>query len=171
MRHNRRGAPACSSRAKAACASRAGNSWRRAGLKLCALALTPVDRRERFLYHKTTRRGVYESRRAERPGLFDVLLRNERGELTEFTNGNLVVELEGRRWTPPRELGLLAGTLRGALLRAGEISERVLTEGDLARASRVWLVNGVRGWVEVTFDGPCAGAGAKSNAYLYDKIF
>jgi para-aminobenzoate synthetase/4-amino-4-deoxychorismate lyase len=124
------------------------------GTRRVALARTPVDRRERFLYHKTTRRGVYESRRAERPGAFDVLLQNEEGELTEFTTGNVVLEIDGRRWTPPRDCGLLAGTLCGALLRAGEISERVLTEEDLARASRVWLVNGVRGWVEVTFGGP-----------------
>jgi para-aminobenzoate synthetase/4-amino-4-deoxychorismate lyase len=122
------------------------------GAQTVALAREPVDRRERFLYHKTTRRGVYESRRAARPELFDVLLWNEEGELTEFTNGNLVVELEGRRLTPPRACGLLAGTMREGLLRAGEISERVLTKEDLARATRVWLVNGVRGWVEVTFE-------------------
>ncbi|HEV7893411.1 MAG TPA: aminodeoxychorismate synthase component I [Pyrinomonadaceae bacterium] len=122
------------------------------GPQTFALARTPVDRRERFLYHKTTRRGVYDSRRAERPGLFDVLLQNEEGELTEFTNGNLVLELEGRRWTPPRGCGLLAGTFRESLLRAGEISERVLTKEDLSLSSRVWFINGVRGWVEVTFD-------------------
>jgi para-aminobenzoate synthetase/4-amino-4-deoxychorismate lyase len=120
------------------------------GVQRVALALTPVDRRERFLYHKTTRRGVYESRRAEREGVFDVLLWNEEGELTEFTNGNLVVELEGRRWTPPRECGLLAGTFREALLRGGEVSERALRAEDLARSSRVWFVNGVRGWIEVS---------------------
>lgn len=124
------------------------------GAQTVALARTPVDRRERFLYHKTTRRGVYESRLAERPGVFDVLLWNEQGELTEFTNGNVVLEIGGRRWTPPRDCGLLAGTLRESLLREREISERVLTKEDLARASRVWLINGVRGWVEVTFDGP-----------------
>jgi para-aminobenzoate synthetase / 4-amino-4-deoxychorismate lyase len=123
------------------------------GVQTVALARTPVDRRERFLYHKTTRRGLYESRRAERVGVFDVLLRNEEGELTEFTNGNLVLELDGRLLTPPRECGLLAGTLRGALLRAGEISERVLTLKDLGRASRFWFINGVRGRVEVSFDG------------------
>ncbi|HEX8352942.1 MAG TPA: aminodeoxychorismate synthase component I [Pyrinomonadaceae bacterium] len=115
-----------------------------------ALALTPVDDADRFLYHKTTRRETYEARRAERPGGFDVLLWNGRGELTEFTNGNLVVELDGRRWTPPRECGLLAGTFRAGLLRRGEVAERVLTRDDLPRAARVWLVNGVRGWVEVS---------------------
>ncbi|HEX6184914.1 MAG TPA: aminodeoxychorismate synthase component I [Pyrinomonadaceae bacterium] len=115
-----------------------------------ALALTPIDSSDRFLYHKTTRRGVYDARRAERPGLFDVLLWNERGELTEFTNGNLVVELDGERLTPPREAGLLAGTFRAELLRRGRVAERVLTREDLSRATRVWFVNGVRGWVEVS---------------------
>jgi para-aminobenzoate synthetase/4-amino-4-deoxychorismate lyase len=115
-----------------------------------ALSLSPVQKSDRFLCHKTTRRGQYEARRAERPGAFDVLLWNEEGELTEFTNGNVVLELEGKRWTPPRACGLLAGTLRAELLRSGEVVERVLTKGDLARAARVWLVNGVRGWVEVS---------------------
>lgn len=116
-----------------------------------ALARSPVSKLDRFLYHKTTRREVYEARRAEHPGVFDVLLWNEEGELTEFTNGNLVVELEGRRWTPPRECGLLAGTFRARLLRTGEVSERALTRPDLRRASACWFVNSVRGWVEVCF--------------------
>ncbi|HLM58252.1 MAG TPA: aminodeoxychorismate synthase component I [Pyrinomonadaceae bacterium] len=116
-----------------------------------ALARSPVSKLDRFLYHKTTRREVYEARRAEHPEAFDVLLWNEEGELTEFTNGNLVVEMEGRRWTPPRECGLLAGTFRARLLRAGEVSERVLTSPDLRRASACWFVNSVRGWVEVCF--------------------
>jgi para-aminobenzoate synthetase / 4-amino-4-deoxychorismate lyase len=128
-----------------------------------ALARTPVERREPFLYHKTTRRGLYESRRAERPDADDLLLWNEEGELTEFTTGNLVLEIGGRRWTPPRECGLLAGTLRGALLRRGEVSERVLTREDLARASRCWLVNGVRGWVEAAF---AEGATQKERLFL-----
>jgi para-aminobenzoate synthetase/4-amino-4-deoxychorismate lyase len=116
------------------------------------LALTPVKQSDRFLCHKTTNRAHYEARRAEVPGVFDVLLWNEEGELTEFTNGNVVVELKGKRLTPPRTCGLLAGTFRASLLRPGEVTERVLTKDDLARATRVWFVNGVRGWVEVSFD-------------------
>jgi para-aminobenzoate synthetase/4-amino-4-deoxychorismate lyase len=115
-----------------------------------ALARTPVRKSDRFLCHKTTHRAQYEARRAEVPGVDDVLLWNEEGELTEFTNGNVVLELEGKRWTPPRACGLLAGTFRAELLRQGEVAERVLTRDDLARASRAWLVNGVRGWVEVS---------------------
>jgi para-aminobenzoate synthetase/4-amino-4-deoxychorismate lyase len=116
-----------------------------------ALARTPVSKSERFLYHKTTRRRLYDERRAAHPEAFDVLLWNEEGELTEFTNGNLVLEVDGGRWTPPRECGLLAGTFRAGLLRRAEIGERVLMRADIGRASRCWLVNSVRGWVEVTF--------------------
>jgi para-aminobenzoate synthetase / 4-amino-4-deoxychorismate lyase len=114
-----------------------------------ALASVPVSRSELFLYHKTTRRETYESRRASVPEAFDVLLWNEDEELTEFTNGNLVVELDGRLFTPPRACGLLAGTMRAELLDGGTISERTITRADLERCTRLWFVNSVRGCVSV----------------------
>jgi len=114
-----------------------------------ALASHPIDRQNRFLYHKTTCRDVYERHRKDFPEAFDTLLWNEEGQLTEFTIGNLVLELDGKKWTPPRECGLLAGTLRAELLAQGEIAERVLTLEDLQKASRIWLINSVRGWVAV----------------------
>lgn len=113
------------------------------------LASTPVDSRDRFLCHKTTRRDVYERHRAAQPDAFDVLLWNERQEVTEFTRGNVVVELEEELWTPPRTSGLLAGVLRGELLDAGTIRERVVTVDDLARCTRLWFINSLRGWVPV----------------------
>jgi para-aminobenzoate synthetase/4-amino-4-deoxychorismate lyase len=116
---------------------------------MVALATSPVKRNNRFLYHKTTHRAVYDVHRDAHPGAFDVLLWNEDRELTEFTIGNLVLELEGARYTPPRECGLLAGTFREVLLERGEVAERVLRVDDLARATRLWLVNSVRGWAEV----------------------
>jgi para-aminobenzoate synthetase/4-amino-4-deoxychorismate lyase len=101
-----------------------------------------------FLQHKTTNRGVYERAMAARAsGVDDVLLWNDEGELTESTIGNLVVQLDGARSTPPRDCGLLAGTYRAALLERGDIGERVLRKSDLARAEGLWLVNAVRGWV------------------------
>jgi para-aminobenzoate synthetase / 4-amino-4-deoxychorismate lyase len=99
-----------------------------------------------FLYHKTTQREVYDAARA-RAGAFDeALLTNERGELTELTTGNLVVELVPELCTPPRGSGLLCGVFREELLRSGTIVERVLRPADLRRAQRCWLVNAVRGW-------------------------
>ncbi len=114
-----------------------------------ALARTPVDERDVLLFHKTTSRDVYDRHAAEHPNADDVLLWNRAGELTEFTRGNLVLELDGERLTPPVGCGLLAGVRRELLLEQGEIRERVLMRADLARATRVWLVNAVRGWVSM----------------------
>ena len=114
-----------------------------------ALATTPISRHDRWLFHKTTRRDVYERQRQQQPEVFDVLLWNEEGELTEFTIGNLGIELDGLCWTPPRTSGLLAGTFRAELLERGAIHERVLTRDDLRQAERIWLINSVREWVPV----------------------
>jgi para-aminobenzoate synthetase/4-amino-4-deoxychorismate lyase len=108
-----------------------------------------VDSRDRFLCHKTTRRDVYDHHRAAHPDAFDVLLWNERRELTEFTRGNLVAELDGMWWTPARSSGLLAGVFRGELLDAGTIHERVLAVEDLPRCTRLWFINSLREWVPV----------------------
>ncbi len=114
-----------------------------------ALARARVSRRDPFLFHKTTRRAVYDRARRERPDAFDVLLANEEGEVTEFTIGNLVAEIDGERVTPARDGGLLAGVFREDLLAKGEVREGTLRPEDLGRASRLWLVNAVRGFVPV----------------------
>jgi para-aminobenzoate synthetase/4-amino-4-deoxychorismate lyase len=116
---------------------------------LVVLSDLPVDARDKFLYHKTTARQVYEDRAARHPGVFDVLLWNEDGHVTEFTRGNVVVELGGVAYTPPRSSGLLAGVLRGELIARGEIIERVITRDDLQTASKIWFVNSLRGRIDV----------------------
>ncbi len=118
-----------------------------------ALARRPVSRMDLRLFHKTTQREPYDLRRAEVPGVFDVILWNEEGELTELTIGNLVAEIDGARLTPPRGCGLLAGVMRAELLGRGEVKEATLRVEDLARATRLWLVNAVRGWVPVRLAG------------------
>ncbi len=111
------------------------------------LAAGPIDANNVFLYHKTTRREVYDAARAAQPDCDDVILWNERGEITESTIANLVVELDGQRYTPPVECGLLPGTLRADLLARGLIQERVILKAELLAAARVWLINSVRGWL------------------------
>jgi para-aminobenzoate synthetase/4-amino-4-deoxychorismate lyase len=112
-----------------------------------ALARFPVDSRDRFLYHKTTNRRVYEDARATRPDCDDVILYNERGEITESTIANVVVEVGGKRLTPPVKCGLLAGVFRAHLLETGQVEEGLVTVDDLRRASRIFMVNSVRQWV------------------------
>jgi para-aminobenzoate synthetase/4-amino-4-deoxychorismate lyase len=111
-----------------------------------SIAPGPVDSHDSLLYHKTTSRAMYDSRAATRPDCDDVLLVNERGEITESTIANLVVRIDGALWTPPLESGLLPGVLRAELLARGEIGERVIRPDDLARAEEIWLVNSVRRW-------------------------
>jgi para-aminobenzoate synthetase/4-amino-4-deoxychorismate lyase len=117
------------------------------------MAAAPIARSNPFLYNKTTYRAMYDEARASRPGCDDVVLWNDRGEITETTIANLVVELDGERVTPPVECGLLPGVFRGWLLTNGLVRERRLSLDELRRASRIWVVNSVRKWREAVLAG------------------
>lgn len=116
---------------------------------LCKLAVKPVNSQNPFLFHKTTHRQVYKQHESEVEGVFSVLLWNEHEQLTEFAIGNLVVEMNGRLYTPPVENGLLAGTYRQFLLDTGKIEEKEINKNDLEDCEAVWFINGVRGWLKV----------------------
>ena len=108
------------------------------------IAESSIDSSNLFLYHKTTHRSIYDRAKQTFPELDDVLLWNQRGELTESCFANLVVEWDGQWYTPPVQSGLLAGTLRAWLLQQKRVQERVLYLEDLPHCSRVFLVNSVR---------------------------
>lgn len=114
-----------------------------------AIPRRPVDAQDRYLYHKTTRREVYEQARADCPGYDDVLLWNARGEVTESTICNLVLRCGEALLTPPVHCGLLPGTMRAHLLARHRLTERVVTLDDLAHADALYLINSVRGWIPV----------------------
>lgn len=111
------------------------------------LAKSPVSTDDLFLYHKTTNRSVYEDMKSTETE--ETLLWNERGELTEFTTGNIVLGIKGCFFTPLVSSGLLPGTMRADLLAKNKISEKTLMKKDLFEADFVWLINSVRGFVEV----------------------
>ena len=113
------------------------------------LADEPLEGNNLFLYHKTTNREIYNRFQRKFPNVFDVLLWNEDGELTEFTNGNVVVEINGILWTPPVQSGLLAGTFREKLMKQEKIHEKVVTVSDLKKSTKIWFINSVRKWIEV----------------------
>ena len=106
----------------------------------------PVDPSDVWLYHKTTLRSPYDRRRRDRPDVDDVLLVNDRGEVTESTIANVAVKLGGQWFTPPLASGLLPGTYRAVLLREGRIRERPIQVAELASAGGLALVSSVRGW-------------------------
>lgn len=113
------------------------------------IAESPISTENPFLYHKTTNREVYEKFQTRHPEFYDVLLWNEQGYITEFTNGNVVVKINGDLFTPPVESGLLAGTFRQELLRKKEIKEKLITKADLHNAEEVWFINSVRRGLKV----------------------
>lgn len=119
-----------------------------ARLMRVTIAAAAVDSRDPFLFHKTTNRAVYDAVRVA--GFDDTILWNERGEVTEATTANVVVERAGRRVTPPVDSGLLAGTFRGGVLERGELEEGVILIEDLLRADRIWLINSVHEWRPAT---------------------
>ena len=109
------------------------------------LAAQAVHSQDVFLYHKTTHRQAYAQALASRPGDEDVLLCNERDELTESTRANIVLRIEQRLYTPAQHCGLLAGTLRAYLLKRGLLREQVLTRQHLQQAEAIYLLNSLRG--------------------------
>jgi para-aminobenzoate synthetase/4-amino-4-deoxychorismate lyase len=119
-----------------------------------ALAREPVDSGDEFLRHKTSNRGVYQGALAAHPEAQDVLLWNERGELTESCAANVVLELDRQRVTPSLGSNLLPGTFREALLESGEIEEEVVPVKAIERASRLFLINSVRRWCAVELCNP-----------------
>ncbi|MFB9986614.1 aminodeoxychorismate synthase component I [Bacillus benzoevorans] len=113
------------------------------------LADEPLNKDNPFLYHKTTNRSIYSHFQKSHKDVFDILLWNEDGELTEFTNGNVVLEIDGVLWTPPISSGLLAGTFRESLIKEGTIHEKKLTTADLSKSTNIWFINSVRKWLKV----------------------
>ncbi|MCK5528713.1 MAG: aminotransferase class IV, partial [Kiritimatiellae bacterium] len=112
-------------------------------------AKEPIDVGDVFLYHKTTRRALYEQAKDAAPGFDDVLLWNAKSEVTESTIANIVVERDGKKVTPPVECGLLAGIFREYLLECGDIEESVITVDDIKSSDQIWLINSVRKWVPI----------------------
>ncbi|AZV59650.1 aminodeoxychorismate synthase component I [Peribacillus frigoritolerans] len=113
------------------------------------LAEAPISRANPFLFHKTTNRAVYEGFQMNNPDFQDVLLWNEEGFITEFTNGNVVVKINGDLYTPPVESGLLVGTFRQELIRKKEIKVKNISKADLNNAEEIWFINSVRGKLKV----------------------
>ncbi|CAJ0840171.1 8437_t:CDS:2 [Entrophospora sp. SA101] len=103
-----------------------------------------------FLYHKTTNRDIYNEARNRRllnnnkyGNLFDVLLYNEKKQITECTITNIAVEFyinneQKSIWkTPKIECGLLPGVLRDYLIKNNELIPDIITIDDIKLAQKV----------------------------------
>ena len=92
-----------------------------------------------FTYFKTTYRPHLTVAKQEK------IYHNENGELLETSIGNLILQIAGKLYTPPVNLGILPGIYRQHLLETGQVEERVLTLKELAQAEAIYGCNAVRG--------------------------
>ena len=111
---------------------------------------TRLNSHDLFLYHKTTRRDLYDREWAhffETLGADEVIYLNERGELAEGSRTSIFIKRGDKLVTPQAEAGVLPGVLRQSLLDEGRAVEAVLTLADLNCVEEVYLGNSVRGLV------------------------
>jgi branched-chain amino acid aminotransferase len=86
---------------------------------------------------------------AHERGYDEVVLLNERGEVSECTSANIFALIDGEVRTPPLSSGCLAGITRELLLSEIAVSglpvvERVLVLDDLLRANEVFITSTTR---------------------------
>jgi len=91
---------------------------------------------------------------AQEAGFDEVILLNERGEVSECTSANLFVAQGRQVWTPPLDSGCLPGVTRELLLEEVRvegirIGERTLVPEDLQRADEVFITSTTRGLLPV----------------------
>jgi branched-chain amino acid aminotransferase len=98
---------------------------------------------------------LWSLQEAQQAGFDEVLLLNERGEVSECTAANIFCAREGRVFTPPLSSGCLAGITRSILLEIGPklgipVEERTLFPADLYAADEVFISSTNRNVIPAT---------------------
>lgn len=98
---------------------------------------------------------AYWFEQAHRNGLDEVVLLNERGEVSECTSANIFIAEGNRVWTPPLASGCLPGVTRELLLeeirpQGMSIGERTLYPADLEAADEVFISSTTRALLAVS---------------------
>ena len=124
-------------------------------LPAVCIAAHRTDPTDRFLFHKTTRRELYNHAyaAARSAGFADLLFLNTRNEIAECAVHNIFIEKSGRWFTPPLDCGVLPGVYRRHLLSTRtNMEEKILTLNEVKAADSVYICNAVRGLRRVTID-------------------
>lgn len=123
-------------------------------VKLITFSAKLVNSSDKFLYHKTTKRKLYndEYKKAVDRGLADTIFLNEKNEVTEGCISNIVIQNGSSYYTPPTSSGLLNGVFRQYLLKSRHLplKEKVLYKKDITNAKKLFICNSVKGLQEVT---------------------
>ncbi len=86
---------------------------------------------------------------AHEKGFDEVILLNERGEVSECTSANIFIAQGSHVWTPPLSSGCLPGVTRDILLKEihaadYEIGEKTLTPAEVEQADDVFITSTTR---------------------------
>ncbi len=86
---------------------------------------------------------------AQQRGLDEVILLNERGEVSECTSANIFIANGNQVWTPPLNSGCLPGVTREVLLEeirvpGIQVGEKPLLPADLQAADEVFITSTTR---------------------------
>ncbi|MCM8832005.1 MAG: aminodeoxychorismate synthase component I [Candidatus Omnitrophica bacterium] len=110
------------------------------------LSTKKIDPKDIFLYHKTTRREIYDEElfKAKKEGFFDVIFTNTKSQVTEGSITNIFVKKDNLLYTPPIKCGVLPGVLREYFLENGIAKEKILYLEDIIRADKLYVGNSVR---------------------------
>jgi branched-chain amino acid aminotransferase len=109
---------------------------------------------------------------ARRRGFDEMLLLNERGEVTECTSANVFAASGGEVYTPPLDSGCLPGVTRELLLEVVRVPgikvlERALKPQDLEQADQVFITSTTRDLLPATF---IEGLHANNRGSVVDQL-
>jgi branched-chain amino acid aminotransferase len=109
---------------------------------------------------------------AHQRGFDEVLLLNERGEVSECTSANVFAAIAGEVSTPPLDSGCLPGVTRELLLEVVrvpgiQVVERALKPQDLERADQVFITSTTRDLLPAVF---VEGLKTRSAGNLVDRL-
>ncbi|MBK7103755.1 MAG: chorismate-binding protein [Ignavibacteriae bacterium] len=100
---------------------------------------------EKYLFHKTTfRPWDKEYIKFREKGFDEIIFINEKNELLEGAITNLILEKNGKLYTPPIKLRILNGCYRQFMIDEKKCEEKILTISDLKNANKIILCNSIR---------------------------
>lgn len=102
-----------------------------------------IEQYNPFLYFKTSYRPHIPKSSCE------LIFHSKEGNLQETSIGNLILEKDGKYYTPPVSEGIIDGIYRRYLLAKNRLIEKRLTLKDLKTADKLLSCNSVRGIYEL----------------------
>lgn len=102
-------------------------------------------------FHKSSLRERFlaSARKCEANLCYDEAFCDENERLLEGSRTNLVLNLNGKLYTPSLKVGLLNGIYRQVLLQSKHIKEKTLLKHELFKADEIWAINSLRGVVKL----------------------